>query len=178
MYKRVFVIMLGLMLTATVVTGCQKTAEKPMNPQQNTTSKTGNMDISASERRVMASRLSQIAQNVSGVKTASVVLTTGQTVFDSAGNPGINPAGTLIVLVGLTLNPSVSKDENQTSRVKKTVIDRIKANDRRIAQVLVTTDAVMIKRLNDIAAGIIEGKPIQSYEKNVDNLARDLKKSK
>ena len=53
-----------------------------------------------------------------------------------------------------------------------------KAADTRINQVLVTTDPTMIKRINDVAAGIIEGKPIQSLEKDINTLTNDLKKQK
>ncbi|HWP98213.1 MAG TPA: YhcN/YlaJ family sporulation lipoprotein [Syntrophomonadaceae bacterium] len=170
MPKTILAAIMSLFLLTSFLAGCQGAVKKPATPQQNTPPKTSNMDVSASERRVMASRLSKIAQDVQGVNKASVAVTDGTTTTGAGASQGA-----LVVLVGLTLNPTISSDANQMNAVKKSVADRIKANDNRISQVLITSDPTMIKRINDVAAGIIEGKPIQSYENDVNKLARDLK---
>jgi len=80
-----------------------------------------------------------------------------------------------VVMVGLTLNQATSGSASKAATTKNMVAKRIKASDKKIGQVLVTTDPGLIKRLNDVAAGIIEGKPIQSFDKDIKDLNNRLK---
>jgi YhcN/YlaJ family sporulation lipoprotein len=79
----------------------------------------------------------------------------------------------LVALVGLTLNQGSA---SQAQSIKNTVTKKVKSVDRRVTQVLVTTDSNLVRRIGDIAAGIIEGKPIKSYARDVKELNRMLQK--
>ena len=91
-------------------------------------------------------------------------------------NPGTdmdNANGGIIVMVGLSLNKNVDTAD-KTNEIKRTVVNRLRANDRRISQVLVTTDPNLITRINDVANGIIQGRPIQTFERDINDIGRDL----
>jgi YhcN/YlaJ family sporulation lipoprotein len=148
-----------IILLVLLLPGCQA-PQKPRPPQ--TTPKTdqiGRTQLSPSEKRILTSRLSNTAAGVKGVKQAVVVL-----------EPDNN--NRLVALIGLTLN---GPGGTQTPTIKNTVTQRVKKTDRRITQVLTTADPNMVKRLSDIAAGIIEGRPIKSYARDVKELNRMLK---
>jgi len=235
--KMTILLCLGLMIVL-VVAGCSSTAKKPLAPAkkpaqlQNKTA----VDMTASERRVMANRLSRVAESVPGVQKATVVVmninmtrnttgtttgTTGMTTKSMTGNtgkgngmgtgtgtgtgygtntgttgtttgaPGTTTTGNTatsktqmgsksgtVVMVGITLNKATAGSASKAASTKNMVAKRIKASDKRISQVLVTTDPGLIKRLNDVAAGIIEGKPIQSFDKDIKDLNSRLRKQK
>ncbi|MEQ8176212.1 MAG: YhcN/YlaJ family sporulation lipoprotein [Syntrophomonadaceae bacterium] len=168
--KQFCLVVLCLVLLGSTLPGCQGAAKKPQTPQQNTPQ--GNLDVSASDRRVMAAQLSKTAESVPDVQKATVV------VSEAGSLPASGNTKTLVAMVGLTVSSSLSNDANKVNTIKQTVADKVKASDTRINQVLVTTDPTMIKRINDIAAGIIEGKPIQSFEKDINTLTNDLKQQK
>ncbi len=163
-------VIISFLLLALVIGACNNAAKKPGNPEQNVP-QTENLDISASERRVMANQLSKAAEGVAGVQRASVVIANMENSDLSKGN-------NLAAMVGLTVSSSISADQAKIDATKNMVVDRIKKANNRVSQVLVTTDPTMIKRINDIAAGIIEGKPLQTFEKDIHTLNDDLKKQK
>lgn len=167
--KKIYLIVLCVILLGGVLLGCQGVAKKPQTPQQNVP-QTDNLDVSASDRRVMASQLSKTAEAIPDVQKATVV------VSEKAGLQGANNTKTLVAMVGLTVSSAISNDPNKVNTIKQSVADKLKASDSRISQVLVSTDPTMIRRINDIAAGIIEGKPLQSYEKDLNTLINDLKR--
>lgn len=225
MRKKWAIVLCVSLIVSLCMAGCQGQAKKPYTPSKkpNTTTKSTG-ELSASERRVMASRLSTVAQEVDGVKKATVVVSSigmtnnlgtgtstnmtkrttpnlkpGGTTTNKTGTgtnltPGGNmnqggtntnpntvqnpPAGTnvsgLVVMIGLSLEPGKT-NANQANSIKRTVANRIKANDKRISQVLVTTDPGLIQRLNDVAAGIIQGRPIQGYQKDINDLTRSMR---
>jgi len=151
------------------------------------TAKKPTTEMTASERRVMANKLSKMAENVKGVKRASVVVSSigmTNTGVTSTTNKmtNTNAARTnysgQIILVGLTLEPTATRDSATINKVKSTVATKLKASDRRISQVLVTTDPTMIKRINDVAAGIIEGKPIQNFQRDITDISGKIKKER
>ncbi len=181
--------------------GCQKTtAKKPMAPSTKKPTQTSQM--TPSERRVLASKLSKMAEQVKGVEKATVVVAdigvanniTGNTKANAQMNrataknlndntigsdAGINrsePQG-MIVMVGLTLKPG-NNDMNKSNQIKSKVMNKLKAGDRRISQVLVTTDPNLVKRITDVAAGILEGKPIKTFEKDIKNIDSSLRQQK
>lgn len=78
----------------------------------------------------------------------------------------------LVVMIGLSLT---NDGENKAKEIKEEVKQEVKASDKRISQVLVTTDPNLMKRINDVAAGIIEGKPVKSFEKDVNDLSQKIK---
>lgn len=167
--------------------GCQTTAKKPMTPERKpgVTTKKPTTEMTASERRVMASKLSKTAENVKGVKKASVVVSSiGMTNVNTTTNKmtNTNAAKTnysgQVVMVGLTLEPTATRDAATINKVKSTVANKLKASDSRISQVLVTTDPNLIKRINDVAAGIIEGKPIQNFQDDINDINNKLKQQR
>jgi hypothetical protein len=169
--------------------GCQTAAKKPMTPERKpgVTTKKPTTEMTASERRVMANKLSKMAENVKGVKRASVVVSsigmtnTGNTAttnkMTNTNAARTNYSGQ-VVMVGLTLEPTATRDAATLNKVKSTVANKLKASDRRISQVLVTTDPNLIKRINDVAAGIIEGKPIQNFQKDINDISGKLKQQR
>ncbi|MDD2619528.1 MAG: hypothetical protein PHC92_02505 [Syntrophomonadaceae bacterium] len=225
--KRLLLLCLCLSLFL-LINGCANNAEKkPITPTpQKKTTQTGEM--TASERRVMASQLSKMAEEVEGVNKASVVVadvrmnnnnettrtpgtttnnnTTVPTPGTTTNNNGIstNPtpgtmedaplpsqnatnnvqnrnmnddiwinsdqASGIIVMVGLTVDQAITQDQTKMGAVETKVMNKLKASDKRITQVLVSTDPNIIKRINDIATGIIEGKPIKTFQKDIDDL--------
>lgn len=165
--KKFGLLILCLILLGLTLPGCQGAARKPQTPQ---TPQGTNLDVSASDRRVMANQLSKAAESVPDVQKATVV------VSEAGGVPG--GAKTLVAMVGLTVSSSLNNDASKINAIKQTVANKLKASDKRISQVLVTTDPTMRQRINDVAAGIIEGKPIQSLEQDIKTLTNDLKKQK
>ncbi|MDD3024324.1 MAG: YhcN/YlaJ family sporulation lipoprotein, partial [Syntrophomonadaceae bacterium] len=79
-------------------------------------------------------------------------------------------ASGIIVMVGLTVDQAITQDQTKMGAVETKVMNKLKASDKRITQVLVSTDPNIIKRINDIATGIIEGKPIKTFQKDIDDL--------
>ncbi|MEN6351774.1 MAG: YhcN/YlaJ family sporulation lipoprotein, partial [Syntrophomonas sp.] len=142
-----------------------------------------------------ASKLSKMAEGVNGVKKAAVVVA-DVGISNSMGNnpnstdtnnPPINNNTTnnatnnnqwmnanqqnrIIVMVGLTLDQTIMKDSTKVKNTRNMVMNKLKASDKRIAQVLVTTDPNLIKRINDVAVGILEGKPIKTFQKDINDL--------
>lgn len=194
----------GFLLISLV--GCQNADKKPADPARKpgVAAPQNSSEMTASERRVMASRLSKMAENVKGVQQASVVVSsigmdntgigTGKSTDKNATNSldttdpnnksnnrmggadtaKINYSGQM-VMVGLTLEPSATGDPTSQNKIKNTVANKLKASDRRISQVLVTTDPTLIKRISDVAAGIIDGKPIQKFQNDINDIIRKVK---
>ncbi|MEN6325012.1 MAG: YhcN/YlaJ family sporulation lipoprotein [Syntrophomonas sp.] len=225
MMKRKTLLLLSLCLSLFLfINGCSNSAaKKPYTPTpQKKTTQTGEM--TASERRIMASKLSNLAETVDGVKKATVVVadvgmsnnrgatptpgtTTNNNGISTNPNPGTmddtplpnqtttksgqtknittnndvwlnNQASGVIVMVGLTVDPAIMKDEMRKANSQTMVRNKLKASDRRISQVLVSTDPNLIKRINDVAAGILQGKPIKTFEKDIRDLNTRFKQEK
>lgn len=228
--KLVLLICFTLILTSLAL-GCNNAAQRPDLPQQKEDTTDADDEMTASERRVLASRLSNLAEQVDGVKDATVVVSSiGMTnnLNPNAGRdiqPGVNaddgtpqlnntrggvannrtnnnqaannrmtdnqaannvnpnttqnpPAGTnvsgLMVMVGLSLEQGMNSAD-KANEIKKTVANKLKASDKRISQVLVTTDPGLVQRLSDVAAGIIQGRPIQGYQEDINELTRSMR---
>ena len=187
--RKIFTLLLCVGFLLISLMGCQTTSKKPMTPARKpgVTAKKPTTEMTASERRVMANKLSKMAENVQGVKRASVVVSSigmTNTGVTSTTNKmtNTNAARTnysgQIILVGLTLEPTATRDSATINKVKSTVATKLKASYRLISQVLVTTDPTMIKRINDVAAGIIEGKPIQNFQRDITDISSKIKKER
>lgn len=215
--RKLFTLVLCISFLIISLAGCQGAAQKPAAPERKpevTDNNTTN-EMTASDRRVLASRLSKMAENVKGVERASVVVssigmtntgmnatndTTPNNNLNSTNpnskmntNPNNNLNNTMnntmnntnnavknnvsgqMVMVGLTLEPSAMRDPATQNKIKTTVANKLKASDRRISQVLVTTDPNLIKRINDVAAGIIEGKPIQNFQNDINDITNKVR---
>ncbi|MDD2586339.1 MAG: YhcN/YlaJ family sporulation lipoprotein [Syntrophomonadaceae bacterium] len=184
----------------TVMVGCQGAAKKPAVPERKPDTTTDTSDMTASDRRVMASNLSRMAEQVENVDKATVVVsgiaitnnvqdTTRTTPLNNkTDNPNQSNYYTqnknrqnnmgLVVMVGLNLNDKAEKNTSLANTAKKNVASKLKASDKRISQVLVTTDPNLIKRINDVAAGIIEGRPIQEFQQDINDITDRVKREK
>jgi hypothetical protein len=78
-------------------------------------------------------------------------------------------------MVGITLNTEVMASATQQASTKKMVKQKILDSDKRVTDVLVTSDANMVKKINDVAAGLIEGKPVLSYARSAAELGKMMK---
>lgn len=148
------------LLAAMFLVGCQPSKKIMPAPTPKKQSNTKLAQLSSGERRTLISRLSNAAVAVEGISRAIVVLSSDNN-------------NDLVVLVGLTLKPG---NKNGTGQIKQKLIDRLRRVDKRVTQVLVTTDPNMVKRVSDIASGIIEGNPLKSSARDVTELNRQLKK--
>lgn len=207
--QTIVVICIGILLLS-MIGGCQTAAKKPMTNNR-TTNITNTGEMTASERRVMASKLSNLAENVDGVQRAAVVVSsiamtnnmTSRTPTSTTANKNINrvvnPEGVgnvnpntvgnanptrtavkgnysgLIVMVGLNLDSKTENNPTMARNIKQTVANKLKNSDQRISQVLVTTDPTLIQRINDVAAGIIQGKPINNFESDIKDMITKIK---
>ncbi len=187
--RKIFILLLCVSFLLISLMGCQTTSKKPMTPTRKpgVTTKKPSTEMTASERRVMANKLSKMAENVKGVKRASVIvssigMTNTGTTATTNKMTNTNAARTnysgQVVMVGLTLDPTATRDAATINKIKSTVANKLKASDRRISQVLVTTDPNLIKRINDVAAGIIEGKPIQNFQSDINDISSKLKQQR
>lgn len=140
----------------------------PTTPATPNTSKSGNTvtrpaakplaPMSASESRRLADRLTNLAASVKGVKSATVVLQPGNNAYAA--------------MVGITLDRNVSGTE--TKRIKTEVARKLEKADKRVTRVLVTSDPNLVKRIEDIARGVIAGKPISSFTSQLSELGRRI----
>lgn len=212
--KKITAIFLCVLLIMTVlVSGCKKTAQKPI-PE--TTPNSGVEQTSDSEKRIMASNFSNVAVSVNGVQKATVVVSStttanpqtvtsdpnsvpsltsannGTTTNPTAGStnvPGSDMSGVsspigeipnvtsgrLVVMVGLNLNEASMKDQSMENKIKEEVKSKIRQSDQKVSEVLVTTNPDMIKKLQDVAAGVIQGKPLQSYAQEITELDKGIR---
>ena len=172
-----------------MICGCGQTAQKPA---PDTNPETGLQQTTDAEKRTVASRFSTMAMEVEGVQKATVVVvsqpdTTGVAVDPISGLPndgtGVNPPGqtanpeqgNLVAMVGITLNQADMQNQDKVNNIKLQVKNKIKTDSDKVRDVLVTTDPNLIKKLQDVAAGIIQGQPVQSYTQNINELDKSLR---
>lgn len=226
MRKNLVLLICFTLILGSLAVGCNNAAQRPDLPQQQQNQNMDRTDeqMTDSERRALASRLSDLAEQVDGVKDATVVVSSiGMT--DSSPDTGTNAGrdtqrnlnvndptsplnnnqgmatnrtttnnqatnntnmnnmqnrtdgnsvSGLMVMVGLTLDNTVN-GADETNQIKRSVMNKLKASDKRISQVLVTTDPGLVQRLTDVAAGIIQGRPIQGFENDINDLTRNMR---
>lgn len=165
--KRVFALLICFSLLTTIAAGCgQKAAQKPKNTQPES-------GLTTSDRRVIADKLSKQARQIEGVQNATVVLAenNGNGAVATSPTPGQTNAQGLIVMVGITL-----RSGSDEARVKDQVVSKLKAADARVSHVLVTADPTLIKKINDVAAGLLEGKPFETMKDNINTINQEIRK--
>lgn len=226
MRKNLVLLICFTLILGSLAVGCNNAAQRPDLPQQQQDQNMDRTDeqMTDSERRALASRLSDLAEQVDGVKDATVVVSSiGMT--DSSPDTGTNAGrdtqrnlnvndptsplnnnqgmatnrtttnnqatnntnmnnmqnrtdgnsvSGLMVMVGLTLDNKVN-GADETNQIKRSVMNKLKASDKRISQVLITTDPGLVQRLTDVAAGIIQGRPIQGFENDINDLTRNMR---
>lgn len=195
--KKKQVLVLSLFVAGMLmICGCGQTAQKPV---PDTNQGTGVQQTTDAEKRTMASRLSTIATEVEGVQKATVVVVSqpdanGVAVDPFSGLPndgtGVNTPGqtanppgqtanpeqgNLVVMVGITLNQADMQNQDKVNNIKEQVKNKIKTDSDKVREVLVTTDPNLIMKLQDVAAGIIQGQPVESYTQNINELDKSLR---
>jgi hypothetical protein len=186
--KKLTAILLCAFLCASlIISGCGQTAQKPAVPENtpNTQMNTPQQTDDA-EKRVMATRFSNLAMGVNGVTKATVVVSS----VDSGDARTTTPPGpttipdvpvlnatydTMVAMVGLNLDSKITQDKSKEMSVKDEVKSKIMADSQKISEVLVTTNPDMIKKLQDVAAGVIQGKPMQSYAQDIEELNKNIR---
>ncbi len=139
------------------ISGCavsKKPAPKPTPPAKITPTPTPAKKPAVPAAHALATKLSDAAQKVEGVKSATVVVS-GSTAF-----------------VGLEIKPGI--EDKKTNEIKTKVADVVKKADNRIKAVNVTTDPNLITRLKRIADGIKKGKPISSFADELAEITRRI----
>ncbi|CFX09622.1 Sporulation lipoprotein YhcN/YlaJ-like [Syntrophomonas zehnderi OL-4] len=177
-YSSLIILLAGVLLLG----GCQQ-AKKPVPPDTAPAPR----QVTESDERVLANRFSSLAKEVNGVNQATVVvamadasLGLGKTTpdkndTDKSLEEAKHHPGKMVVMVGLTLNDHAMGNERRQQNVKNAVKKRILKSDEKVSDVLVTTDPNMVKKINDVAAGLLEGKPILSYAKSASELGKAMK---
>ncbi|MGI6512793.1 MAG: YhcN/YlaJ family sporulation lipoprotein [Syntrophomonadaceae bacterium] len=168
--KALPILILMAILSTLVIAGCNRDEQaprRPVTPREKTTTEDSTLtrkaqqpptQATATEIRKLADRLTNKAVEVKGVRSATVV---------------VQPANNrYTVLVGLTLNSEVKQD--QTSAIKKEVSEKLSKTDKRINRVLVTTNPELVRRIEDIARGILGGKPVQSFAEEITEVTRRI----
>lgn len=147
--------------------GCQQTAKKPTPRQESMEKRSPSptapvrkpvTTITNTEAKRIADRLAKEAVKVRGVDKAAVVVDT----------TGTRPNA----YVGLELKTGVRGEE--TKQVKMNVEKRLKSAEPRLHSVNVTSDPDLVKRIQDIAAGIGKGKPITTFASELKELGRRI----
>ena len=185
MRKKMAMVLLLNFIIAVMLAGCPGPAQKTTPPAKPRTTQDAADGMTASQRRVLANRLSAVATKVSGVQRAAVVVmdvgmtskgTTGTTNnTNKKTSTNMRSTNGAMVMVGLTLDQATMNDRATSDQAKRTVAKRIKATDKRISQVMVTSDPGLIKRIDTIAAGIVAGQPIQRYQQEITDLGQRLR---
>jgi hypothetical protein len=85
--------------------------------------------------------------------------------------PGQTQVQGLVAMVGVSIKAGAD-----AGKVKAAVAEKLKAADKRVAHVLVTTDPNLVKKINDIAAGLIDGEPFQTMKDDINAINQQIKK--
>lgn len=204
--KRWTVVICLLILMMGFMAGCQGAAKKPMSPQSNqeTVPKSQNLStapdvtLTDAEAKAMAKKLAAMADRVTGVQKATVVVTEGTettstnrvgkrvtTVNNDRFNgmadntatvPGTRTAARgIVVMVGLDVDRSMISNTAEMERLKSKVADKLLNADNRISRVYVTSDPELVKRISNMATDIIKGKPLSRMKNDLNNLMDRMK---
>lgn len=212
--RKNWLVILSLLLFSIIsVAGCQTTAKKPMSPQSNqgTVPRSQNLstapaaNLTDAEAKALAKKLAKMADNVSGVQKATVVVTegtattpstnrvrTGVTTINNdrfngmtntATTPGgrtvTGPDGTyvrgIVVMVGLDVDRSMINNTAEMERLKTKVANKLLAADNRISRVYVTSDPELVKRISNAADDMVKGKPLSRMRSDLNNLMDRMK---
>lgn len=162
----IWFVIIGLM-AALALTGCQaqrkpapggQTTPAPTTPAPSAPAPTLNkptaLPTNPTEMNKLSESLAREAARVKGVNKATVVLT---------GNTA---------MVGLDLKAGAD-----AKKVKSEVADAVKRSNNLIKNVLVSTDPELNTRLVNISKGIAQGKPIDTFTREIDQLRNRLSPS-
>lgn len=99
-----------------------------------------------------AKKLADAAKRVEGVEEATVVIS-GARVF-----------------AGIEIDEDV--EENKTEELKTQVVKEIKKADTRVETVHVTADPNIVTRIEKVAKGIEQGRPVSEFASELEEIAR------
>lgn len=189
-------VILLLIIFVMIMAGCQTAAKKPVIPDNNmsNTDNTARTQLTEVQKQSMVKRLSNVAESVSGVSNATVIVTDTLSTTSPTTTPGtVNPGNTgsdysvddtrsfttgegtqntkVMVMVGLNVDSGAMQSATRLNQIQQTVADRIKSSDRRVDQVLVTTKTDLVGRINNIATSTSNGKAVQ---RDITDLKREM----
>ena len=193
--KTAVLIFLGFFMLS-FMAACQSSAQKPLLRDPRNPQPQDNI-LSDAEKTDVAARLTNAAESIQGVDRATVILSDYYRSNNTINKPdmredinedirnNINPSlqnnnndnvkrQTFNIMVGLDLNSNVSNDINKVRTIKKNVASKLKASDDRIAELRLTTDPELKSEIDDMAAGLNAGKPLQDFNKKFDDLSSRL----
>lgn len=189
--KRIPILCLCILFMFTFLgAGCGQAAKKPVVPQKPNVS---NKTTDTSDKRVMANRLATMANNVDGVSNATVVVESPRTTpgvsnpLVTTDNKAKNQYGRttgktatrgLVAMVGITLSDSSIRGTDREKAIKENVRKRLLSGENKLSEVLVTTDPSMVKKIKDVAAGVLQGRPTASDARNVQELDKMMRQGK
>lgn len=164
--------------------GCQKdNPKKPINPDE----KPGKVvEISDSEQRVMASKISNLAEEVEGIERATVIITRADIIdknyikkAEKQKNKNKKiplPDGGMIILIGASVSDNLRDKSEDWDKARDEVIAKVKAADINISQVHVTINPELVGDIDGIAAAFLQGEPINKYEDDIKAIIAKIKK--
>lgn len=112
------------------------------------------MPTSPEEVKRIASELTGVADRVSGVNGATVVIA-GTTAY-----------------VGVDQKAGLENEE--TERIKRDVSNEVKAAEPRLTAVYVSSDPDTVSRLRQIADGIANGQPVSAFDKELAEIVKRI----
>ncbi|CFX23488.1 Sporulation lipoprotein YhcN/YlaJ-like [Syntrophomonas zehnderi OL-4] len=142
-------LVLGLGLFAGGCSAQKKPMENPAPPVKQPQAK-----MPATDDQRIAQQSAKEADSVQGVNQATAVVA-GKRIY-----------------IGLDLGANMNRQ--QTDKVEKTVLDRVKKRHSGY-MVVVTSDIDTVTRIKNVARGIGEGKPISSFTKEIQEIDNRMK---
>ena len=166
--KNTVIILITFLVGACLSTvGCSSTAKKPVQPIRSTPA------------------APQTSQNASPAPTSSKaplpnpdspLEITNQAVAEANKVIGHNKAAAFVtdkvIYIGLDLGSDIDKQDSY--RIEKNVIDRVKRLESGGYTVRVTSDINIVSQIKIVYQGIAQGKPMLDYNIEVDRVTREL----
>jgi YhcN/YlaJ family sporulation lipoprotein len=156
MKKCVPFLLVTALLGSACLYGCQSSNQPMRKPALNTPApRTKTTPApSATSASAISDKCASQAATVSGVRSATVVIS-ANTAY-----------------CGLTLNSGVSK--SRTDAIKREVATKIKQAQPSLVTVSVTSDPNLVQRLRKVADGIKAGRPVSSFTSELAEIARRI----
>lgn len=183
MMRRWTKLFLVILILSLVLGACQnKAAKKLAEPSPNKIHQEDG--LTDSEHRVMASNFSNMAQEVSGVNRATVIVV-GKNVnlLDLAklppqsafkGDKKENKArGNLTVIVGVDLE---EKAKEKSGKVRQEIKEKIMAREKEVYEVFVVFEPETVGQIDDVAAANMQGESIAEQDEKVKNILEKIRK--
>ncbi len=176
-------LLLVILILSLALGACQNKAAKKLN--ESTPNKMYQEDsLTDSEHRVMASNFSSMAQEISGVNRATVIVVSKKVdILDLAKLPrqsnstgdkkGTKARGSLTVIVGVDLE---EKAKNNSEGIRQEIKEKIMAKEKKVYEVFVVFEAETVGQIDDVAAANMQGESIAEQDEKVKNILDKIKK--